>query len=155
MKAKSLLYLGFLVPIIFWITTFVCGLMIDGYNHFKGLVSELGALGTTTQHLFSIGLILSDLLNVFFIKGLWKYCKKLQFNILPVLFLSLYSFIAGPAIFPMPLELHSIAGLPFPFLMLSPLIALFVWWKKEHLLKFRIAAIIIFAIISPRFSSEK
>jgi len=147
MKMKSLLYLGFVVPIIFWSTTFICGLMLGDYNHLKWLVSELGALGTPTQHLFTIGLVLSAVLNVFFIIGLWKYCRKLELSILPILFLSLYSFIIGPAIFPMPLKLHSIAGLPFPFLMLSPLIALFVWRKKEELLKFRTVAIISFGIM--------
>lgn len=147
MKIKQLLYLGFLVPIIFWTTTIVCGLMIDDYNHFKWLVSELGALGTRTQYLFTTGLVLSAFLNVFFIIGLWKYCKRLQLSLIPILFLLLYSFIAGPALFPMPLRLHGIVGTPFPFLMLSPLLALILWRKKEHLLKIRTVAIISFIIM--------
>ena len=147
MKIKQLLYLGFLAPIIFWTTTIVCGLMIDDYNHFKWLVSELGALGTRTQYLFTTGLVLSAFLNVFFIIGLWKYCKRLQLSLIPILFLLLYSFIAGPALFPMPLRLHEIVGMPFPFLMLSPLLALILWRKKEHLLKIRTVAIISFIIM--------
>lgn len=147
MKTKSLLYLGFLVPILFWLTTVICGFLLDDYNHLTLLVSELGALGTPTQYLFTIGLVLSAVLNIVFTLGLWKYCKKLQFNALPILFLSFYSFIIGPAIFPMPLKLHSISGLPFPLLMLSPLIALLVWRKKEHFLKIRTVAIISFVIM--------
>ena len=147
MRPRLYLYLGFFVPIIFWTTTFVCGLILDDYNHLTCLVSELGALGTPTQYLFTTGLVLSAFLNVFFTIGLWKYCKKLQLSIIPILLLSLYSFIAGPAIFPMPLRLHNIAGLPFPFLMLSPLIALWVWRKKEHLFKFRTVAIISLIIM--------
>lgn len=147
MKTRGLLYLGFLAPIIFWLTTIVCSLILDDYNHLKWQVSELGALGTPTQHLFTAGLVLSAVLNVFFIMGLWKYCSKLQFSILPILFLSLYSFIAGPAIFPMPLKLHNIAGLPFPFLILSPLAGLFVWRKKEDLLKVRTAAFFSFGMM--------
>ena len=161
MKTKQLLYLGFLVPIIFWTTTIVCGLMIDDYNHFKWLVSELGALGTRTQYLFTTGLVLSAFLNVFFIIGLWKYCKRLQLSLIPILFLLLYSFIAGPVLFPMPLRLHGIIGMPFPFLMLSPLLALILWRKKEHLLKIRTVAIISFIImmfgfliIFPNFLNE-
>ena len=147
MKTIQLLYLGFLAPIIFWTTTIVCGLMIDDYNHFIWLVSELGALGTRTQYLFTTGLVLSAFLNVFFIIGLWKYSKRLQLSLIPILFLLLYSFIAGPALFPMPLRLHGIVGMPFPFLMLSPFLALILWRKKEHLLKIRTVAIISFIIM--------
>lgn len=147
MKTKTLLYFGFFTPIIFWVTTLICGLILDDYNHFKWLVSELGALGTPTQYLFTTGLVLSAFLNIFFTIGLWKYCKKFQLNIIPILLLSLYSFIAGPAIFPMPLKLHSISGLPMPLLMASPLVALWGWRKREHLLKFRIVAIISLVIM--------
>jgi len=147
MKTRQLLYLGFLAPITFWVTTFVCGFILDDYSHLKWLVSELGALGTPTQHLFTVGLVLSAVLNIFFTIGLWKYCRKLKLSLIPIILLSLYSFIAGPAIFPMPLKLHSISGLPMPLLMASPLIALWVWRKKEHLLKFRTVAIISLIIM--------
>lgn len=147
MKTKTLLYFGFFAPVIFWVTTLICGLILDDYNHLKWLVSELGAVGTPTQYLFTTGLVLSAFLNVFFTIGLWKYCKKLQLSIIPIIMLSLYSFIAGPAIFPMPLKLHSISGLPMPFIMTSPLVALWVWRKKEYLLKFRTAAIISLIIM--------
>ncbi len=121
--------------------------MIEDYNHFRCLVSELGAIGTKSQYLFTFGLVLSAFLNIFFVIGLWKHCKKQGLNIIPILFLSLYAFIAGPAIFPMPLELHGITGIPFPFLILSPVLALFFWRKKEHLLKIRTVAIISFLIM--------
>ncbi len=147
MKTNSFLYLGFFVPIIFWATTIICGIIIEDYNHFSNLVSELGALGSKPQYLFTAGLVLSAFLNVFFIIGLWKSCKKLQLNIIPILFLSLYFFIAGPAIYPMPLKLHGITGLPFPFLMLSPVLALIFWRKEEHFLKIRTVAIISFVIM--------
>lgn len=151
MKPRLYLYLGFFVPIIFWTTTFVCGLILDNYNHLKWLVSELGALGTPTQYLFTTGLVLSAFLNIFFTIGLWKYCKKSQLSIIPILLLSFYSFIAGPAIFPMPLKLHSISGLPMPLMMASPLVGLWVWRKEEHLLKFRTVAIISLIIMMSGF----
>jgi hypothetical membrane protein len=147
MKSGTLLYFGLLAPFAFWTTTIICGLMIEDYNHFKWLVSELGALGTPTQNLFTIGLVVSAILNIFFIVGLWKICRKHQLSLAPVLLLMLFSFIAGPAIFPMPLHWHSLSGLPFPLLMLSPLVALFVWRKKEKLLKIRAIAIISFSIM--------
>lgn len=147
MKVKQLLFLGILSPITFWITTFVCGFIIGDYNHLTRMVSELGAIGTKSQYLFTFGLLLSALLNLFFVIGLWKYCKKQQLNIIPPLFLLFYSFIAGPAIIAMPLKLHGIVGIPFPFLMLSPFLSLILWKKKEQLLKIRTVAIISFSIM--------
>lgn len=147
MRIKHLIYFGFLSPVFFWITTIVSGLLIENYNHFTWLVSELGVLGTSTQYIFTIGLVLSAILNIFFVIGLYKYCKKLQLSIIPVIFHFFYSFLAGPAIFPMPLRLHSIAGLPFPLIMLAPILSLILWRKKESLLKIRAFAIISFLIM--------
>jgi hypothetical membrane protein len=144
MKQKEFLHFGYISPIIFWITTIICGFMIEDYNHLKWLVSELGELGSRPQYIFTVGLVLSSFLNIFFIIGLWRYCKKQQISTIPVFFLSLYSFIAGPAIFPMPLHLHGIVGLPFPFIMLSPIFAFILWRKHEHFLRFRKIALISF-----------
>ncbi|MCK5029282.1 MAG: DUF998 domain-containing protein [Bacteroidales bacterium] len=141
MNIKTLLYFGFLSPIIFWITTYVCGLMIQDYNHLSGMVSQLGALGTNSQYWFTIGLVISSVLNIFTVIGLYKVCKLLELSLIPIFFLLLYSFLAGPAIIPMPLRLHGIVGIPFPFLMLSPLFSLIIWRAKEQLLKIREVAI--------------
>ena len=147
MHIKQLVHVGFLSPKNFWITTVVCGLLLENYNHFTWLVSELGALGTSTQYIFTFGLVLSSILNVFFVIGLYKYCKTEQLSIAPVIFHFLYSFLAGPALFPMPMKLHSIAGLPFPLIMLAPILSVILWRKKEHLLKIRTVAIISFLIM--------
>jgi hypothetical membrane protein len=130
-----LLQFGIIAPVVFWLTTFICGSMIEGYNHLVWLVSELGVLGSKTQYIFSAGLLLSAVFNIFYIIGLWKFCKERNLNILPVLFLSMYSFIAGPALFPMPHPLHNIAGIPFVLIILSPMIAPIVWHNKKELSK--------------------
>lgn len=137
MKTKHLLYLGYLIPIIFWTTTFTCSLILGNYNHLSNMVSELGALGTKSQYLFTTGLVLCSVLNIFFIIGLYRICKTLKLSVIPLLFIVLYSFLAGPAIFPMPLRLHGIAGIPFPFMMLSPFMSLIFWSGEEHQLKIR------------------
>ena len=147
MKIKQLIYFGFLSPVFFWITTIVCGLLLENYNHFTCLVSELGALGTSTQYIFTTGLVLSAILNILFTIGIYKYCKILQLSIISVIFHFLYSFLAGPALFPMPLRLHSISGLPFSLIMLAPILSLILWRKKEYLLKIRTVAIISFLIM--------
>ena len=140
MKKKHLIYLGIISPITFWVTTIVCGFMIDNYNHLSNLVSELGALDSKPQYLFSTGLVLSSLLNIFFVIGLYRVCRDKNITPLPVLTLLFFSFLAGPGIVPMPLRLHGIIGIPFPLMMFSPLLALILWRKNEYEIKIRIGA---------------
>lgn len=147
MRIKQLLILGLVSPLVFWITTIICGLLLENYNHFTWLVSELGALGTSTQYIFTTGLVLSSILNVFFVIGSYKLCKMNQLNVIPIIFLLFYSFLAGPALYPMPLRLHGIVGIPFPLIMFAPIAGLIFWKKKEHLVKIRVVAIISFLIM--------
>lgn len=146
-KTKYLLYLGILMPIIFWSTTFICGFILGDYNHLSRMVSELGELGTKPQYLFSIGLTLCSILNIFFVYELYKLCKRLKINTIPILILGLFSFLAGPALIPMPLRLHGIVGFPFPFIMLSPVLSIFLWKGKEKLIKTRNVAILSFVVM--------
>ena len=140
MKDKNLIYLGILGPIVFWFTTIICGLMIDDYNHLSNLVSELGALNTKPQYLFSAGLVLCSVLNVLFVIGLYRVCRNKNISVIPVVVLLFFSFLAGPGIVPMPLRLHGIVGIPFPLMMFSPLLALIFWRKYENELKIRFGA---------------
>ena len=161
MKSRQFLYLGFIIPILFWTTTFACSLMIENYNHLSGMVSELGALGTKPQFLFTAGLVLCSILNIFFVFGLIAVCKKYALHALPVMVLFLFSFLAGPALCPMPLRLHGIVGIPFPFIMLSPFLALVLWRKNVNLSTFRLLAVLSllimllgFLIFSPGILAE-
>ena len=142
MKEKNLLYLGIISPIVFWLTTLICGLMIVDYNHLSNLVSELGALNSKPQYLFTTGLVLCSVLNVLFVIGLYRVSRYKNIPVIPVVALLFFSFLAGPAIFPMPLRLHSISGIPFPLMMLSPLLALILWRKYENIMKIRLGAAI-------------
>ena len=67
LKAKYLLYIGGSIPIVFWITTVICAIMLGDYNHFSRMVSELGAIGTKSRFVFSAGLILCSLMSVLFV----------------------------------------------------------------------------------------
>lgn len=134
MKARHLLYSGFLIPIVFWTTTIICGFILGDYNHVSRLVSELGAIGTSSQLLFSAGLILCSILSILFVTALFKSCGNLKLNRVPVLIILFYSIsIAGAAIFPLPLRLHLYMGMPSILLILSPLFALFLWKGKNKL----------------------
>jgi hypothetical membrane protein len=150
MRTKWLLYMGMISPLLFWTTTLLCGFLLGHYNHFSGLISELGALGTKTQHLFSAGLVLSAALNLLFVAGMYRFAKRQNLHLLHVVFLVFYSFLAGPALIPMPLPLHGIVGMPFVLLMLAPPLALILWQKQEEILKHRTAALIscVFMLLS-------
>lgn len=96
------------------------------------LVSELGTLGSSTQHMFTVGLVLCSLFSVSFIKGLYLSAIKLRISVIPILLLSTYSFsILGAALFPFPLKLHEILGMPAVALFLSPLTSLVLWKPKD------------------------
>jgi len=134
MKCKCLLYLGASIPIVFFGTTFICGYMQGNYNHFSRMVSELGTIGTRSQFVFMAGLLVCSILSVLFVVGLYGTCKETNFSVVPVAFILLYAVsIAGAAIFPLPLRLHGILGMPSVLLILSPLMSLILWNKRKQL----------------------
>lgn len=73
---RHLLLTGIWIPIIFWTTTIICGILLQDYNHLTRMVSELGELGTKTQLLFTVGLTLCGVLCIPFVIGLYGLIKK-------------------------------------------------------------------------------
>ena len=138
MKTKYLLYFGILIPIVFWSTTFICSTILGDYNHLSRMVSELGELGTKTQHLFAIGLTLCGVFCIPFVIGLYRSCKLIGLSYIPIIFILFYATIAGPAIFPYPLKLHGILGIPSILIIFSPLLSFYLWTgnPKPSALKF-------------------
>ena len=133
MKTRHMLALGNVVPVIFWGTITVCGYVMGDYNHLTRLVSELGAIGTRTQYIFTAGLLACAILSVLFVVGLCQECKKREISMIPALIILSFSLsIGGAAIFPLPLRMHLIMGMPSILLLLSPLAAL-VLWRREKL----------------------
>ena len=133
MRKKKLIYLGFIMPLLFWITLIICGLMTKNYNQLTDMVSELGRIGTKTQYIFTLSLVLISILSIFFIINLYKIAKQAGLNSIPILLILTFSFsISAAAIFPLPLSLHGILGSPSMLLPLSPLLTLFLW--KEDLI---------------------
>jgi hypothetical membrane protein len=134
MKRKRLLYLGSGIPFVFFGTTLICGYMQGNYNHFSRMVSELGTIGTKSQFVFMAGLLACSLLSVLFVVGLHKTCRETNLSVIPVALILLYSVsIAGAALFPLPLRLHGILGMPSVLLFLSPLMSLMLWSKGRRL----------------------
>lgn len=147
MKNQWLIKSGFLIPIAFWTTTLICGFLRPGYNHAIRMVSELGAIGTETQHIFTFGLVLTSIFSVFFNIGLFRICKKIGLNRIPILILWTFSFsILGAGIFSFPHKLHGLLGSPSIILFLSPLTA-WILWKTNLISNIKFIAIFAFIIM--------
>lgn len=151
MKNQWLINSGFLIPITFWITTLVCGFLMPGYNHATRMISELGEIGTETQHIFTIGLVLTSVFSVFFNIGLFRICKKIELNIIPIIILWTFSFsILGAGIFSFPHKLHGFLGSPSIILFLSPLTA-WIFWKNKVIPNIKFISLLTFIIMSLGF----
>ena len=121
---------------------------MGNYNHALRMVSELGAIGTKTRYIFTVGLVLSSIFSLVFIIGLYKVCKNKRLNTIPVLIILTFPFsILGAGLFPYPLKLHEILGMPSILLFLSPLSSLIVW-KSEKVPNIKQVSILAFLIMS-------
>lgn len=124
---------------------------MPGYNHATSMVSELGEMGSETRYLFTIGLVITSIISVFFNISLYKTCKKAGLNVIPVLILWTFSFsIFGAGLFPFPLRLHGLLGSPSMILFLSPLAAL-VFWKTEVISNIKVVSLLMLLLMSLGF----
>ena len=131
MKTRHMLALGSMIPVIFWGTLTVCGYVMGDYNHLTRLVSELGAMGTRTQYMFTAGLLACAVLSILFVIGLCRESRERKISTIPALIILSFSLsIGGAAIFPLPLRMHLYMGMPSILLILSPLAAL-IFWRRE------------------------
>jgi hypothetical protein len=149
MNSKQLLYLGSLISIVFFGTTFISGAMQGNYNHLSRMVSESGTIGTRSQSLFMTGLLACSALSVLFVVGLYRVCKAAGLNVAPVVLILTYSVsIAGAALFPLPLRLHGIVGSPSILLIFSPLLSLILWRNKElrHVVPMSVASLLVMSL---------
>lgn len=152
MKTRYMLYSGSGIPVVFWMTTIICGFMLGDYNHLSRMVSELGALGTRSGFVFSTGLMACAILSVWFVIGLYRTCRTAGLSIVPAVIILSYSIsIAGAAIFPLPLRMHLIMGMPSVLLILSPFTGFFLWSGKRRLPNMKQMALCCFLVMSLGF----
>jgi Protein of unknown function (DUF998) len=128
----SLLYMGIITPLLFWLATITGGFIHGNYNHLHYVVSELGAIGTGSEIFMSINETLIAILSIFSVIGFYKACRQTGLNVIPVLtILSLSISMIWAAIFPMHHELHGALG-PIPLLLdIGVLLAVFLWRGKK------------------------
>jgi hypothetical membrane protein len=144
----KLLYFGYYAPIIFWIITIVSGFIHGNYNHFKNVISDLGAIETKSEIFTSASLILLSVLCILFSIGFYRASKTFKISIIPaILSFSMPLSIFWAAIFPLGNEFHSLTG-PLPFLtILGSLLSYLLWKKSQEFSELRLLSIISFFVM--------
>lgn len=149
---KQLLYAGMYAPIVFWGTLALCGIRLGEYRHLSRLVSELGAVGTSTQVLFTAGLLLCSALSLAFVIGIHRECRSARISTVPALVILTFTVsIAGAGIYPMPHRLHGVLGSPSVLLLLSPVLAVLLWRRASFLAGLRLFSALSFLVMSLGF----
>lgn len=144
---RLLLFSGLLVPIIFWTSTIIAGILHGNYNHFRDTVSELGAIGTRSEKLMTIFTWICTILSFTFLVGLVTVCRKLNFNKLPLIGILGFTIMFGwAATFHSGNSLHSKAGPALILLLIGPLLSTILWRGKEFK-KLRLFSVLSFAIM--------
>ena len=131
---KLPLYSGAAAGLLFWITTLICGSIHGNYNHLNGTISELGALGTRSQYVFSVFVLADAFLGILFFTELFKACKEMGVSVIPTLPIVAHCLsLGGIAFFPQGTNLHPVVGQLSLLIILGPLLAMLLWRKKEFL----------------------
>jgi hypothetical protein len=132
LKTIPLLWMGIIAPLLFWLVTIIGGFLHGNYNHLHHVISELGAISTRSETFMSTTETGISILTVLSMIGLYRSCKQLGLNVIPVItLLSLSVSMIWAAVFPMHHELHGTLG-PIPLVLnLGALMAIFVWRGKE------------------------
>lgn len=154
MDTKPLLYTGIIIPIIFWLSTIICGFVHGNYNHISNTISELGGIGTKSETLMETFTLLDTVLSVFFMAGLFIACSQLQLNILPIFGVIGFPIMFGwAAIFHSGNPLHSASGPVFLLLYIGALLSVILWRGNEfrQIRKLSLLSLCIMLLIFIRF----
>ncbi len=144
---RLLLFSGLLIPLIFWSSTIVAGILHGNYNHFRDTVSELGAIGTRSETLMTVSTWICTILGLIFFSGLVFVCRQLNLNKLPLIGILGFSIMFGwAATFHSGNPLHAKAGPTLLLLLTGPLL-LTLLWKGGNLKNLRLFSVLSFVIM--------
>lgn len=153
MTTKQLLYFGILAALVFWVNQFVCAYLLN-YDMLRGSVSELGAVGTSTQSIFTGLVMLCAVFNGAFVIGLYNACKTANYSVVPLLIPATFSIsMFGVSLFPAPLLLHGIFGVISMLMHIAPIIAFIAWRRNQELKRVRMAGLLMFLVMGISISS--
>ncbi|HSZ84890.1 MAG TPA: DUF998 domain-containing protein [Puia sp.] len=147
LNTRSLLYLGIISPLLFWIVTITGGFIHGNYNHLHNVVSELGAIGTRSEIFMSATEILVAILSILSVIGFYKACRQTGANVIPVLtILSLSISMFWAATFPMHHELHGALG-PVPLILNFGVLLAIILWRRKKFFPIRMISVISFILM--------
>lgn len=144
---RLLLFTGLLIPIIFWTSTIIGGMLHENYNHVQHTISELGAIGTQSEKWMKISTWACVVLSLFFLFGLLDVCSRFALNKIPLIGILGFAIMFGwAAIFPSGTQLHSTGGSALILVLPAPLLA-FVLWKGRQLHNLRRLSLLSFFLM--------
>ncbi len=130
-NTEKFLYFGYVTPLLFWCITFVSGFIHGNYNHFKNVISELGAIGTKSEMFTSTSFIILAVFCILFSIGFYRACRKFKLSVIPaVLSFTMPVTLIWASIFTLGNEFHSLTG-PLPFLIIFGCLLAYFLWKKN------------------------
>lgn len=153
-----LLFTGILIPVIFWISTLIASSLYGDYDHFKGTISQLGAIGSPAEDFMTVSTWLNTFLSVGFLFGLMMSCRKFNLSLFPLIGVLGFTVMFGwAATFHSGNPMHSKSGPILLLLLLGPLLSMILWKGTDlrtlRLLSF-ISLIIMILILLRAIPSE-
>ncbi len=154
MKTKKLLYLGFIMPFVFWVSMAIAGELHGNYNPFVHTVSELGAIGTNSEGFMAVATISCAVMSLLFMVGLWRVCVEMEVNIVPVLATPACTImLAWTSVFHLGHPLHGIVGFVPLLLFIGSLLSVVLWRSQplQNLRKLSLLSFLVMALVFLRF----
>lgn len=144
---RCLVFTGVLIPIIFWISTFIAGAQNQGYDHFRDTISQLGAIGTTSEDFMSASTWITTFLSILFFAGILRACRQFKLNIWPLIGILGFTLMFGwAATFHSGNPMHSQSGALLLLLLAGPLLSV-ILWKDESLKNLRGISLVSFFLM--------
>ena len=125
---RILLFTGILIPIIFWMSTFIASALFDDYDHFRNTISQLGAIGSPAESFMTVSTWLNTILSIAFLTGLLVVCRQFNLSLIPLIGILGFTLMFGwAATFHSGNPMHSKSGAVLILLLLGPLLSIFLW----------------------------
>lgn len=158
LDSATLLYFGYAAPLLFWCMTVFSGYIHGNYNHFKNVISELGAIGTRSEIITSPALTLLSVLCILFSIGFYRTSQQFKLSVIPaILSFCMPVTMIWAAIFTLGNEFHGFTG-ALPFLLILGFLLAYLLWKRNNpfmelskisFLSFLISTLILLRLLKP------
>jgi CubicO group peptidase (beta-lactamase class C family) len=147
LSIKYSLYLGLIIPVLYWLGTVISGYLHGNYSHVRAglpildsFYSASGTFNATIQ--FTIAL-----LSIPFIYSVYKSCNQLNISVFPLLPLTFIPLnMLGTSLFSFPNALFQFFSNCIILSILGPLLAIIIW-RNKIFLKIRLLSIISFILM--------